>query len=103
MIKYLVGFVVRASVELGLVLFFGSALFVFFAYRIARRFVVDTPDRLDRLAGPLATGLALVARSSRIAGERVDTEPEYVETGATAYDRDERRRIGHDEWKDLTV
>jgi hypothetical protein len=69
-LKYGVGLIVRAMVELSLALLVFAGLLAVVAYRTARLFVTPEPDKLDRLAGGLATTLRLAARAS--AGENAD-------------------------------
>jgi hypothetical protein len=64
MLKYGVGLIVRAMVELSLALLVFAGLLAVVAYRTARLFVTPEPDKLDRLAGGLATTLRLAARAS---------------------------------------
>lgn len=97
MIKLLVTIVVRAFVELSLVLLILSGVFLLVAYRTGRRFVTTTPDGLDKLAGPIAAGLALVARAR--AGDTI-TDTELVELDdELGLDDDEPG----DEWEDYVV
>ncbi len=58
-------FVARSLLELALALVFGGLLCGYLAFRILRRFVVSSPDDLERLAGVLLAALALVAARNR--------------------------------------
>lgn len=77
MIRLAASILVRALVELGLVLFLFAAVFFVVAFRTARRFATPTPDALDKLAGPLSSALGLVA-SRRAARPEDAGEPELV-------------------------
>lgn len=76
MIKLAASIVVRALVELGLVLLVFGAIFFVVAFRTARRFATPAPDALDRIAGPLSTALGLVASRRRAAASLQSDEPE---------------------------
>lgn len=75
MIRYLVGVIVRACVELGLVFLLAGATLVFVAYRIGRLVVTPEPDRIDRLAAQLGTMLGRAAIARRAAGDVELDEP----------------------------
>jgi hypothetical protein len=83
MIRLLVGIVVRAFVEIALVLFVFAGIFVFVAYRTARRFATTEPDRFDKLAGTLSTALGIAAgRSARAhADDELDDDDLAVSVG----------------------
>lgn len=81
------GFVVRSCIELGLALFIAAALFLFVAYKTARRFATNTPDGFDKVAARLATALGVVAAvrarqdaaaDDDLAGEPAEDWREYV-------------------------
>lgn len=65
MIRYLAGVIVRAIVELAVVLFVFAGLLAVVAYRTARLFATPEPDKLDKLAGGLAKTLGFAAGRTR--------------------------------------
>lgn len=95
MIKLAASILVRALVELGLVLFVFAAVFFLVAYRTARRFATTAPDSLERLAGPLSAALGLVAARNRTRDEPDETGDDYEPAGAY--------RIASDEWEGYVI
>jgi hypothetical protein len=88
-IRLAASILVRALVELALVLFLFAGVFLVVAFRTARRFATPTPDALDKLAGPLAGVLGLIGSRSRSAvvtpsAER--DEPELYDPGVEQAD-----------------
>lgn len=103
MIKLAASILVRALVELGLVLLLFGAVFFLVAFRTARRFATPTPDALDRLAGPLSKALGLVA-SRRAARPEDHDEPELVFFDDETLDLSEEEREQSVEfWRSVIV
>lgn len=114
MIKLAVSILVRALVELALVLFLFAGVFAVVAFRTARRFATPTPDALDKLAGPLAGVLSFAAARAR---GYADDDELGVDPNDFEYDDEEdeigrrvRRDKPHDDdylgevdWRQLVV
>ena len=98
MIRYAVGLIVRAFVELGLVLFVIAVLFFVVAYRLGRLFATPEPDRLDRLAAQLGRALGLAATARAAAGE-LDEEGELPADPAV----EQADYLGDVDWREVVV
>lgn len=91
MLKAVASFFVRSLIELGLACLIAAALFLFVAYKTARRFATDTPDGFDKLAGRLASALGLVsyvrdARRYEPDDEEPDDEEPYMTVATNGRD-----------------
>lgn len=77
MIVRLIGLLVRVLVETALLLLAVGLLFMLAAARTARRLVSEGEDPLQRISGPAATILELLANARRRGSgvDEVDSEP----------------------------
>lgn len=100
MIRLAASILVRALVELALVLFLFAAVFAVVAFRTARRFATPTPDALDKLAGPLAGVLGLAASRSAPAGRAERDEPDKLDNDPAVAQAD---FYGEIDWRELVV
>lgn len=106
MIRLAASILVRALVELGLVLFLFAAVFFVVAFRTARRFATPAPDKLDRMSAELARLLSIGLVASRRASAASDgsDEPELVfELDEIDGLEDDEREQSVDFWRSVVV